>query len=139
MAGMDTEIHLSAEQCIEIGIQAIGRGRCYQAIDWMETAVNKVKSKGDATVSLEEAQMQLKTAEKVHDRLLAKFGNTQPNFYTKPVLASRSNSSLIRETVKESICKNQTLLSEYAELQMFGICQGKVEQVTFCIFFPHSC
>ena len=65
IAGMDAGILLTARQCIEIGIQAMARKFCYQAIDWMEAAVKRITADFDTTASLEEAQVQLETAKKV--------------------------------------------------------------------------
>ena len=65
MAGMDTGIVLSAKQCLEIGQEAVSRGYYYQAVDWMETVLNKISSENDTTADLEEAQIELDTAKKV--------------------------------------------------------------------------
>ena len=62
VAGIDTGIVLTAKQCIEIGHLAIATDYYYQAIDWMATAVHKVISEADVTVSLAQAQMELETA-----------------------------------------------------------------------------
>lgn len=64
VAGVYNGIVLSARQCIEIGHHAIARGFYYQAINWMSTAVDKVTTKGDATVDLQEAEIELETAKK---------------------------------------------------------------------------
>ena len=62
LAGRDAGLILSAKQCIEIGIQAIGRGFFYQAIEWMQTAVDKILYEEDVSVELQEAEMQLETS-----------------------------------------------------------------------------
>ena len=62
---MDTGIVLSAKQCLEIGQEAVSRGYYYQAVDWMETVLNKISSENDTTADLEEAQIELDTAKKV--------------------------------------------------------------------------
>ena len=65
IAGGDAGIQLSAKECIEIGRQAIAEDYFYQAIDWMGTAVEKVRLQNDNTTSLTEAEIQLETAKKV--------------------------------------------------------------------------
>ena len=64
VAGRETGIRLSAKQCIEIGNKALADGYYYQAIDWMQTAVNKSSFQGDSTVDFSEAQIELETARK---------------------------------------------------------------------------
>ena len=65
IAGVDAGIQLTAQQCIEIRRQAIVDDYYYQAIDWMETAINKIRLQNDTTASLVEAETQLETAKKV--------------------------------------------------------------------------
>ena len=62
MAGSDTGIILTAKQCIEIGRHAIVKNYYYQAVNWMETARDKVTSENDVTASLTDAVEQLETA-----------------------------------------------------------------------------
>ena len=64
VADGDNGVVVSARQCIEIGHHAIARGFYYQAIDWMGVAVNKITAKGDTTVELKAAQVELETAKK---------------------------------------------------------------------------
>ena len=73
VAGVDAGIILTAKQCIEIGHHAIAKGYYYQAITWMTSALNKIITKGDTTVDLKEAEVELKTAKKIVS--LAKFQN----------------------------------------------------------------
>ena len=64
MAGIDTGIGLSAKQCIEIGRQAIKLKHYYQAVNWMQTAVDKIRLRNDTTTSLTEAEIELGRAKK---------------------------------------------------------------------------
>ena len=64
MAGIDAGIVLSAKQCIEIGQEALHRSHYYLAIEWMETALNKVNSSADNTADLDEAVVELHHAKR---------------------------------------------------------------------------
>ena len=65
MAGVNTGIILSAKQCIEIGLLAITENYYYQAVNWMETALARVRLQNDCTASLLEAEIQFESAKKV--------------------------------------------------------------------------
>ena len=65
MAGTDFGINLSAKHCIEIGRRAIVDGNYYQAVDWMGTALAKVRLQNDTTATLTEAEIEFETAVKV--------------------------------------------------------------------------
>ena len=65
MAGVETGVELSAKQCLEIGRQAIANEYYYQAVNWAETALAKVRLQNDTTASLTEAEIQFETARKV--------------------------------------------------------------------------
>ena len=65
LAGVHTGIKLSAKQCIEIGHQAMFDEYFYQAVEWMETALTKIRLQNDTTTSLAEAEIQFETAKKV--------------------------------------------------------------------------
>ena len=63
VAGTNAEIILSARQCTEIGIHAVATNFFYQAVQWLDTAINKIIAQGDTGgVLLEEAQTQLEIA-----------------------------------------------------------------------------
>ena len=62
IASVDTGVALSARHCIEIGHQAMVEGYYYQAINWMETAIAKIRLQNDTTSSLAEAEIQFKIA-----------------------------------------------------------------------------
>ena len=62
MAGIDAGIILSAIQCIDFGNQAMRSDYHYQAVEWMETAVQKVKFERDTSTTLEKAAAGLETA-----------------------------------------------------------------------------
>ena len=153
MAGIDTGIILSAEQCIELGSHAIFNHYYYQSIDWMETAVAKVASENDTTVSLTMAEVQLETAKEVvsptnpdfnsisscdsvtnlilkqHDRFLVKFPKTEPSFYTEPVSGLSDLTQLkTRKEILYNANKGRTE-HQFSELNLFGLCQGKRHQV----------
>ena len=65
MAGFDTGVVLSARQCLEIGHHAMDKDRFYQAINWMETGLIKIRAENDSSASLEVAKELLETAKKV--------------------------------------------------------------------------
>ena len=65
MAGVDKGIKLSAKQCIEIGLQAMTEKHYYQAVNWMETAIDRIRLHNDSTESLNEAEIQFERAKKV--------------------------------------------------------------------------
>ena len=75
---MDTGLVLSANQCLEIGQEAVTRGYYYQAIGWMETAVNKITSENDTTMDLKETEIELDTAKKVVSSMSVKLKFTSP-------------------------------------------------------------
>ena len=65
MAGIDAGVVLSAKQCIEIGHQAIAQDYHYQAVEWIGTALTKIRHQNDTTASLTGAEIQFETAKKV--------------------------------------------------------------------------
>ena len=77
VAGVDTGIHLSAKQCVEMGSHAMGKDYYYQAITWMEAAVSKIVSEKDTTANLTESEMQLETAKEVVSAA-TRFANQPP-------------------------------------------------------------
>ena len=62
MAGTDAGIVLTAEECIQIGDHALASRFYYQAVDWLETAVQKITYEGDVSTTLENAKDLLETA-----------------------------------------------------------------------------
>ena len=56
---------LSAKQCLEIGRQAVVDDYFYQAVEWMEAALTKIRTQNDQTATLAEAEIQFETAKKV--------------------------------------------------------------------------
>ena len=65
LAGVDVGIVLSAKQCVEIGQEALAKGFYYQAIDWIQTALNKITTENDTTADLAETKTELRIAQKV--------------------------------------------------------------------------
>ena len=65
MAGVDSGIILTAKQCIEIGSQAIKEDHYYQAVNWMEAALAKIRCQNDTSASLTEAESEFERAKKV--------------------------------------------------------------------------
>ena len=61
MAGTDAGIVLTAEQCIQIGDHALASGLFYQAVEWMETAVQMITYAGDVSATLKNAKKGLET------------------------------------------------------------------------------
>lgn len=62
VAGTDVGITLSVEQCTEIGVHARVSGYYYQAMDWLNAAMNKIIIESGTRRNLEDVQEEFEFA-----------------------------------------------------------------------------